>query len=139
METLWRYQNLNESRVSGCAASHAIGVNRAGRAVTTFSDHAHEFFATSRETDAMRLKGRDVARSETTIYVLVIAASLGAMIAMHRGRQTHGGCTGCCHGPGPADRSATDDPPPNEAPTDEPTALERHHAGRRDVDRFWDR
>lgn len=139
METVWRCQNLNESPVSGRVTSHTIGVNRAGRAVTTSSDHEHEFFATSRETDAMRLKGRDVVRSETTIYVLVIAASLGAMIAMHRGRQTHAGCSDCCHGAGPADRSATDDTPPNEAPTDAPTSLQRHHADRRGVGRFRDR
>lgn len=123
----------------GHVPSHTIGVTRAGQAVTTISDHAHEFFATSSENVAMRLKGRDVVRSETTIYVLVIVASLGAMIAMHRGRQTHAGCTDCCHGAGPADRSATDDPPPNEAPADELTSLERHHAGERGVGRFRDR
>ncbi len=86
----------------------------------------------------MRLKGRDVVRSETTIYVLVILASLGAMVAMHRGRHDYAGCTDCRHGAGPADRSATDDPPPNEVPADELTSLERHHAGLRGAGRFED-
>ena len=74
----------------GHVPSHTIGVTRAGQVVTTFADYAHEFFITSSEHDAMRLKGRNVVRSETTMSVLVIAASLGAMIAIQRGRETHG-------------------------------------------------
>ncbi len=87
----------------------------------------------------MRLKGQHVVRSETTIYVLLIVASLGAMVTIHRGRHTHAGCADCCHDAREAHRSTTADSPPNEERVDDLTAHARHHGGQRVTDRHRDR
>ena len=118
---------------------HDCPVRAKPRDITRSSEHAHPFFATDHENDTVKLRGTDVVRSETTIYVLVIVASLGAMIAMHRGRRAQSDTTSCVHGDGPASHSITGDRPPSETPVDELRPLERHHEGPRAAGRHRDR
>jgi len=70
-----------------------------GPVVTGSSEFAHTFFRSDRETHQMRLNDTDALRSVTTIYVLLIAASLGAMLVVHRGRRDDQD-SDCAHGDG---------------------------------------
>ncbi len=77
----------------------------------------------------MKLDGLVVLRSQTTIYVLAIVASLGAMIAMHRGKRVHVDRTDCSQGDQLEMHYASDDRSMDESLSDELRPLERHDVG----------
>ena len=92
-----------------------------GPVVTGSSEFAHTFFRPDRETHQMRLNDTDALRSVTTIYLLLIGASLGAMLVVHRGRRDDQD-SDCAHGDGQGHCCSTIDQPPREVP------LEKHHS-----------
>ena len=112
VEAVWRCRRRPRrgARVRAIACSR---LEPSGPAVTESSEFAHTFFRSDRETHQMRLNDTDALRSVTTIYVLLIAASLGAMLVVHRGRRDDED-SGCDHGDGRGRCCSTIDQPPNE-------------------------
>ena len=114
-------------------ARHHLDVS--GPAITGSSQFAHGFFRPDRETHQMRLNDTDALRSVTTIYVLLIAASLAAMLVVHRGRRDDEDAH-CAHGDGHGRCCSAIDQAPDEVlvaanRTDERSRVDRGCSPRR--------